>query len=65
VVGNAVLKCSATIVKALTKHLCAFDHRWVRLLEEQTSITIHRLPTKKNKLPFSVCSKQTEVAIFH
>jgi hypothetical protein len=28
--------------------------------------TVDRLPTKENKLPFSVsvCSKQTEVAVF-
>jgi hypothetical protein len=31
--------------------------------EQQTTITVYRLPTKKNKIPFSVsiCSKQTEV----
>jgi cellulose synthase/poly-beta-1,6-N-acetylglucosamine synthase-like glycosyltransferase len=27
-------------------------HRWARLLRQQTSITVYRLPTKKNKLPF-------------
>jgi hypothetical protein len=41
-------------------------HRWARLLRQQTSITVYRLPTKKNKLPFSVSvgSKQTEVFRF-
>jgi hypothetical protein len=29
-------------------------HRWAHLLKEQTLIMVHRLPTKKNKLPFSV-----------
>jgi hypothetical protein len=31
------------------------------------SITVYLLPTKENKLPFSVsvCSKQTEVCCFH
>jgi hypothetical protein len=28
--------------------------RWGRLLKQQSSITIYHLPTKKNKLPFSV-----------
>jgi hypothetical protein len=34
--------------------------------EQQTSITVYRLPTKENKLLFSVsvCSKQTEVCHF-
>jgi hypothetical protein len=41
-------------------------HRWARLLRQQTSITVYRLPTEKNKLPFSVSvgSKQTEVFRF-
>jgi hypothetical protein len=40
--------------------------RWARLLKQQSSITIYCLPTKKNKLPFSVSvgSKQTEVCHF-
>ncbi len=38
--------------------------RWVRLLKQQLSITVYRLPTKGNKLPFSVYSKQTEVCRF-
>jgi hypothetical protein len=39
-------------------------HRWARLLKQQTSITVYRLPTKENRLnrlPLSVCRKQTEV----
>jgi hypothetical protein len=39
--------------------------RWAHLLKQQTSITVYRLPTEENKLPFSVCSKQTKVAVFH
>jgi hypothetical protein len=47
-------------------------HRCAHLLKQQSSITVHRLPTKENKqqtngsvqFPFSVCVKQTEVAIF-
>ncbi len=31
-----------------------FWHRLARLLKQQTSITVHCLPTKKNKLPSSV-----------
>ncbi len=44
----------------------SFCHRWARLLKRQLSINIHRLPTIKNKLPFSVsvCNKQTEVCRF-
>ncbi len=32
----------------------AYRQRWARLLKQQTSITVYRLPTKENKLPFSV-----------
>jgi hypothetical protein len=41
-------------------------HRWARLPKQQSSITVYRLPTKGNKLPFSVslCSKQTAVCGF-
>jgi hypothetical protein len=40
-----------------------------RLLKQRSSNTTDRLPTKENKLPFSisvctVCSKQTEVYLF-
>jgi hypothetical protein len=54
-------------------------HRWARLLEQQTLITVYSSPTKENKLafsvfclqktngsvlfPFSLCSKQTEGAV--
>jgi hypothetical protein len=54
-------------------------HRWAHLLKQQTLITVYLLPTKEDKLLFSivslpktigsfpfllsVCSKQTEVAI--
>jgi hypothetical protein len=66
---------------SLSKHFSPFSiyHTWANLLKEQTSITVYRLPTKENKLafsvfrfqktkgglpfPFSVCSKQTEVAV--
>ncbi len=57
-----------------------FHHRWASLLKQQKSITVYRLSTKENKLPvsvfhlqetngsspfpFSVCSKQMEVAVF-
>jgi hypothetical protein len=43
-----------------------FRHRCARLLKQQNSITVYCLPTKGNKLPFSVfvCSKQTEVCRF-
>ncbi len=36
-------------------------YRWAHLLQQETSITVYRLLTKENKLPFSVCRKQTEV----
>ncbi len=57
-----------------------FTHKWARSLKQQLLITVYRLPTKENKLPFSVsicskkrkfavsvsvCSKKTEVAVFH
>ncbi len=38
--------------------------RWACLLKEQTSIIVYSLPTKENKLPFSVCRKQTKVCHF-
>jgi hypothetical protein len=31
-------------------------HTWAHLLKQQTSITVYRLPTKENKIPFSVSS---------
>ncbi len=31
-------------------------HKWARLLKQQTSITVDRMLTKENKLPFSVNS---------
>jgi hypothetical protein len=41
-------------------------HRWARLLKQQTSFTVYRLPSKENKHLFSipVCSAQMEVAIY-
>jgi hypothetical protein len=33
----------------------AWRHRWAHLLKQQSSITFYRLPTKENKLSFSVC----------
>jgi hypothetical protein len=46
--------------------ITANNHRWARLLTQQTSITVYCLPTKENKLSFSVfcCRKQTEVCRF-
>ncbi len=32
----------------------SYWHIWARLLKQQTSITVNCLPTKENKLPFSV-----------
>jgi hypothetical protein len=43
--------------------ILATVQRWQRLLKQQTAIITYRLPTKKNKLPFSVSRKQTEVAV--
>ncbi len=42
------------------------SNRWARLLKQQSSISDYRLPTKENKLLFSisVCSKQREVCCF-
>jgi hypothetical protein len=36
------------------------------LLKQQSLITVDRLPTKENRLPFlvSICSQQTEVCRF-
>ncbi len=31
------------------------NHRWTRLLTQQSSFTVYRLPTKENKLPGSWC----------
>ncbi len=31
-----------------------FIYRWLRLLKQQSSITVYRSPTKENKLLFSV-----------
>jgi hypothetical protein len=45
----------------------SYSHRWARVLKQQSSMTVYRLPNNENKLLFSipVCSKQTEVVIFH
>jgi hypothetical protein len=42
------------------------SHRWARLLNQQSLITVYCLLTKENKLPFSIflCSKLTEVCRF-
>jgi hypothetical protein len=40
--------------------LLGHGHR-AHLMKQETSITVYRLLTKENKLPFSVCRKQTEV----
>ncbi len=41
-------------------------HRWAHLLKQQSSFAVYRLPTKENKLPFSVYvdSKQMKVCCF-
>jgi hypothetical protein len=40
-------------------------HRWARLLKQQSSITIYRLSTKENKLPFSVSIFRKEMEVYH
>ncbi len=62
--GLSLLRWTSTSSQLIPVLISSFVHRWARLLEQQSSITIYRWPTKKNKLPFSisVCSKQTEVA---
>ncbi len=48
--------CSAhRTERKIDRHVC-----W----NKQSSITVYRFPTKVNKLPFSVSSKQTEVCHF-
>jgi hypothetical protein len=62
-----------------TTSTITFSHRWARLLKQESYITVYHLPTKENKLRFpfpfaatngslpfmlSVCSIQTEVAVF-
>jgi hypothetical protein len=57
-----------------------FTHRWARLMKQQSPITAYRLPTKEKTsvfrfrlqqtnrslpIPFPICSKETEVAVFH
>jgi hypothetical protein len=41
-------------VNSHTTVLVTKRHRWARLLEQQSPTTVYRLPTKENKLPFSV-----------
>ncbi len=54
-----------------------YYHRWAHLLKQEMSIIVYHLLAKDNKLPnicrkhtevccfpFSICSKQTEVAVF-
>jgi hypothetical protein len=41
-----------------------YNHRWEHLLTQQPSITIYRLPTKENKLPFSVSSVSIHIYIY-
>jgi hypothetical protein len=36
----------------------SYEHRWARLLKQQSSITIYRLLTKENKRPFSFAANQ-------
>jgi hypothetical protein len=36
------------------QHMYRYIHRWASLLKQQMSITLYRLPTKENKLPFHV-----------
>jgi hypothetical protein len=53
--------------KILPKAFCSgYSHRWACLLKKQLSIIVYCLPTKENKLPFSVsvCSKQTKIFCF-
>ncbi len=40
-------------------------HRWAHLLKQQSSITIYRLLTKENKLPFSANKRKFAVFVFH
>jgi hypothetical protein len=37
------------------------DHRWEHLLKQLTPLTVYRLPTKENKIPFSVYIYNTSV----
>ncbi len=36
------------------QHIYRYIHRWASLLKQQMLITLYRLPTKENKLPFHV-----------
>ncbi len=60
-------KCYSKLAERRVCMYCrCYSHRWTRLLKQQTSIKVYLLPTKKNKLPFSVSvgSEQTEVGCF-
>jgi hypothetical protein len=65
-VFNKLVLLQTTVCLSLGESVVSYLHRWARLLTQQSSITVHRLPTKENKLPFSayVCGKRTEVCRF-
>jgi hypothetical protein len=54
-------------VQSQTAYLpqCTNEKIWAHLLTKHLSITVYHLPTKENKLPFtmSVCSEQTKVCL--
>ncbi len=55
--------CNGTVTVKNGYHIKRREHKWTHVLKQQSSIIVHCLMTKENKLPFStfVCSKQTEV----
>ncbi len=64
---NMYTLLSVSVPKPCLDYMYAFEHRWARLLKQQSSIiVVYRLPTKENKLPFlfyvsvlCFCLKQT------
>jgi hypothetical protein len=64
--GTVFIICKFSAVNSAKAGCVKNSHKWARMLKQQSSNTIYRLPIKENKVRFSasICSKQTEVCHF-
>jgi hypothetical protein len=51
------------IVSSMPMPSYAYSYRWACLLKQQSLITVSRLPTKENKLPFLFAVKKQKFAL--
>ncbi len=63
--SDYIYYCSTDVV--IESNIVIDLHRRAFLLQQPSSITVYDLPTKENKLPFSVsvCNKQSQVCYSH